>query len=76
MVSDDLQYKLDLEDDDDEAENTMVTTKPKRKATAKTKKGKGFADERAQIGSAPHLPYNDLSNDSFLVKPRTAEPAV
>ena len=76
VVSDEVQYNPDLEDDDDEAENAMVTTKPKRKATAKLKKGRGFADERTQIGSAPHLPYNDLSNDSFLVKPRTAEPVV
>ena len=46
VVSDDPQYNSDLEDDDEEAENAMVTTKPKRKATAKTKKGKGFADEK------------------------------
>ena len=34
-VSDELQYNPDLEDDDEEAENAMATTKPKRKATAR-----------------------------------------
>ena len=51
---------------------------------ATTKKGKGFIkgqtlhpiDERVVIGSAAPPPYNDLSNDSFLIKPRTHEPVI
>jgi hypothetical protein len=51
---------------------------------ATTKKGKGFIkgqtlhpiDEKYVIGSAAPLPYNDLSNDSFLIKTKTYEPVM
>ena len=33
-------------------------------------------DERYVIGSAAPLPYNDLTNDSFLIKPKPYEPVV
>jgi uncharacterized membrane protein YjgN (DUF898 family) len=47
-------------------------------ATSKKKQGKGFIrgqtlqpiDERMQIGSAAPLPYLDITNDSFLIKPK------
>jgi hypothetical protein len=65
---------------------SFAKTLPKRKpkSTAKSSSGSGFIkgqtlkpiDEHYTIGSAPALPYNDLSNDSFLVKPRSYEPAV
>jgi hypothetical protein len=48
--------------------------RPKAKA-----KGRGAPkgpDERTVIGSAAPLPFNDLSNDSFLVKPKTIEPVI
>jgi hypothetical protein len=80
--SEDEAYNPDLTGDEEEAEDLMVGVKPKAKAKAKV--GKGFIrgqtlkpiDERTVIGSAPPLPFNDLSNDSFLVKPRTADPVV
>jgi hypothetical protein len=51
---------------------------------ATTKKGKGFIkgqtlhpiDEKYVIGSAAPLPFNDLSNDSFLIKPKPYEPVI
>ena len=51
---------------------------------ATTKKGKGFIkgqtlkpiDEKYVIGSAAPLPFNDLSNDSFLIKPRNYEQVI
>ena len=65
---------------------SFAKTLPKRKpkSTAKSSSGSGFIkgqtlhpiDERYTIGTAPALPYNDLSNDSFLVKPRSYEPVV
>jgi hypothetical protein len=65
----------------------MVTKKPKtraKKSAADSSSGGSFIkgqtlkpiDERYMIGSAPALPYNDVSNDSFLIKPRTAEVVV
>ena len=49
--------------------------RPKARAT----KGRGAPkepDERTVIGSAAPLPFNDLSNDSFLIKPKTIEPVI
>jgi hypothetical protein len=50
--------------------------RPKAKAT----KGRGAptmpTDERTVIGSAAPLPFNDVSNDSFLIKPKPYEPVV
>ena len=52
---------------------------------ATAKKGKGFIkgqtlkpiNEKYVFGSAhPMNYYNDLENDSFLIKPRTAEPVL
>lgn len=51
---------------------------------ATTKKGKGFIkgqtlkpiDEKYVICSAAPLPFNDLSNDSFLIKPKPYEPVI
>jgi hypothetical protein len=65
----------------------MVTKKPKAKAkksAAASSSGGSFIkgqvlkpiDERYTIGSAPALPYNDLSNDSFLVKAKSYEPVI
>ena len=64
----------------------MVNTKPlkKGKSTAKSSSGGSFIkgqtlqpiDERHVIGQAPALSYNDLENDSFLIKPKHAEPVV
>lgn len=49
----------------------------KLRSKAATRKGAGAPlDVKTQIGSAPHLPYNDLSNDSFLVKPQTQDPVL
>jgi hypothetical protein len=56
---------------------------PKQKTKASAS-GSGFIkgqtlkpiNEKYVIGSAAPLPYNDLSNDSFLIKPRTYEPVV
>ena len=47
--------------------------------TKKTRKGfRGQTlkpiDEKYVIGSAAPLPFNDLSNDSFLIKAKTIEP--
>ena len=65
--------------------------KPKG-STAKSSSGSGFRkgrgaiakggqtlkpiDEHYTIGYAPTLPYNDLSNDSFLIKPKTYDPVI
>jgi hypothetical protein len=66
----------------------MVTKKPKarvKKSAAASSSGGSYfikgqtlrpIDERVVIGSAPALPVNDLENDSFLIKPRTAEVVV
>jgi hypothetical protein len=51
---------------------------------ATTKKGKGFIkgqtlkpiNEKYVIGSAHPMNYNDLENDSFLIKPRPYEPVL
>ena len=65
---------------------SFAKTLPKRKpkSTAKSSSGSGFIkgqtlhpiDEHVVIGSSAPLPYNDLSNDSFLVKPKSYEPVV
>jgi hypothetical protein len=69
----------------------MVNTKPKSKAKPKkstaSSSGGSFIrgqtlrpmktiDERVVIGSSATLPFNDLENDSFLVKPRSYEPVL
>ena len=56
----------------------------KAKSTARSSKGAGFIrgqtlkpiDERCVIGRAAPLLYNDLENDSFIVKPRPYEPVI
>jgi hypothetical protein len=58
--------------------------KMKPKSTAKSSSGSGFIkgqtlhpiDEKYVIGSSAPLPYNDLSNDSFLVKPKSYDPVI
>ena len=86
-MSADEQYNPNLtsgsEADDD---GGMVTKKPKKKgkSTAKSSSGGGFIrgqtlkpiKENYVIGKAAMLPYNDVSNDSFLIKPRSADPVV
>ena len=87
IVSTDEQYNQNLtsgSENEGDDEGGMVNTKPqKKKSTAKSSGGsfiKGQTlkpiDERYVIGKAAPLPFNDLSNDSFLVKPRTADPVV
>ena len=54
------------------------------KSTAKSSSGSGFIkgqtlkpiDEKYVIGKSTTLPFNDLENDSFLVKPRSYEPVI
>jgi hypothetical protein len=46
------------------------------KAKAKAPKGRGApTDEQTAIGSAAPLPYIDITNDSFLIKPKSTAPA-
>ena len=63
----------------------MVNTKPLKKAKSKAKASGGSfirgrtlqpIDERHVIGSAAMMPYNDLENDSFLIKSKPTEPVV
>ena len=89
-VSDDAQYNPNLSSGDeaeDEMGDFVMRAKEmgkKKKSTAKSSSGGGFIkgqtlkpiDEHYTIGYAPALPYNDLSNDSFLVKPRAYEPVI
>ena len=56
----------------------------KKESPAQSSTGSGFIkgqtlkpiSEKYVIGSAAPLPFNDLSNDSFLIKPRSYEPVV
>jgi len=82
-VSTDEQYNSNLtsgsEANDD---GGMVTKKPKAKSksTAKSSSGSGFIKgqtlkpikENYVIGKAAMLVYNNLENDSFLIKPEYA----
>jgi hypothetical protein len=86
--SSDSEYNPSLSSGNEgQDEIEMVTNKPKaraKKSAAASSSGGSFIrgqtlkpiDERYTIGSAPALPYNDVSNDSFLIKPRTAEVVV
>ena len=86
VVSTDEQYKADLTSGSEAGdEGGMVNTKPMKKGKSKAKASGGSfikgqtlqpIDERHVIGSAAMMPYNDLENDSFLIKPRSAEPVV
>jgi hypothetical protein len=88
-VSSDAEYNSSLSSGNEaQDEIEMVTKKPKaraKKSAAASSSGGSYfikgqtlrpIDERYTIGSAPALIYNDVSNDSFLIKPRTAEPVV
>lgn len=68
------------------AQQSAASSSSASKSTihATTKKGKGFIkgqtlkpiDEKYVIGKSATLPFNDLENDSFLVKPRSYEPVI
>jgi hypothetical protein len=88
-VSSDAEYNSSLSSGNEgQDEIEMVTKRPKaraKKSAAASSSGGSYfikgqtlrpIDERYTIGSAPALPYNDVSNDSFLIKPRTAEVVV
>ena len=86
VVSTDEQYEEDLTSGSEgSAESDAPKIKPKKKGKSKAKASGGSfikgqtlkpIDERYVIGSAPALPFNDVSNDSFLIRPKTAEPVV
>ena len=83
-VSSDPQYNPNLTSGSEaEDEGGMVNTKPKGKSKAKSSGGsfiKGQVlkpiKENYIIGKAHSMPYNDLENDSFLIKPRRAETVI
>jgi hypothetical protein len=90
-VSTDEQYNPNLtsgSEADDEIGDFVKRAKEMKKSTAKStaksSSGSGFIkgqtlkpiNEKYVIGKSATLPFNDLENDSFLVKPRSYEPVI
>ena len=86
MFSTDEQYNPDLTSGSEGTEDALgdftKRGKKKAKSTAKSSTGKGLnpslkpIEEKYVIGKAAPLPWNDLENDSCLIKPKTYDPVV